>query len=815
MSRGLLVLAAVLVVLFSPYLVGQKTLLSSSRDVSSILPGGAFGDSPGPAVLKAPDAGAAGWATEPFIGIEHRELETAPQWPLWNPYEAFGTPLAANMQSQPFYPLTIVLSLAPNAWTYDVWVLARLLIAGFGTFAFMRLFTGRLPSLLSGVAMMLTGYFIIHYDMPHLSVEVLLPALLFAAERSFRSLRAPEFLGVAFLTCLTLLGGMPESAILLFATFYFYCFVRALTISFGSDRRGLLNVAAACGAHVLGVAMSALLLLPFVEFVRASFNTHSQLGAPPGTASDPLDPMIATYVAPILFGPTRNNIFEHFAGYSELRGYFGIGVTFLALLCVVTAFELMRRKAVVPNRSIIACFSAIALIALAKRYGFVLVAWIGTLPGFRYVIFQKYEEVILGFAMAVLAGIGLDLLQRRLVSGTVVIGTGAGLLIALTAVFYAVEVPLETAVHVGYFLYALVLVVLVLLAITALSFILTRIPSFRGQAGIAIVAVVTLELGLNYIVPIHYIVNQPPSAHADAFAGAPFVRYLQTVASPSTARVFGRDGYLYPGWPGVFGLAGPTDVDAIYYERYLPFVRAFLVHDDIPAAEFFDRFTGTAANRFDTPLEIRFLQLGSLEYVVSPRAPIQPSHILNAPSYRVAYTGPDATVFQIAPVLPRATLYHAVVSADSEQDALRKLTAPDFDIFRQAVVETGDQSALERAGIAIGIGTPATTAQIVRYTPTAVTVETRDSQPGLLMLNDTNYPGWQATIDDHYAPIIGTDYLFRGVMLPAGSHRVQFNYAPQSFTIGLYISIVALLATLGISLLLQRRRSASVTTTSP
>ena len=46
------------------------------------------------------------------------------------------------------------------------------------------------------------------------------------------------------------------------------------------------------------------------------------------------------------------------------------------------------------------------------------------------------------------------------------------------------------------------------------------------------------------------------------------------------------------------------------------------------------------------------------------------------------------------------------------------------------------------------------------------------------MLADTWFPGWKATVDGRSAPIVRTDQLLRGVVLPAGAHTVEFTYVP-------------------------------------
>jgi hypothetical protein len=68
------------------------------------------------------------------------------------------------------------------------------------------------------------------------------------------------------------------------------------------------------------------------------------------------------------------------------------------------------------------------------------------------------------------------------------------------------------------------------------------------------------------------------------------------------------------------------------------------------------------------------------------------------------------------------------------------------------------------------------------------------SAPGLLILSEVYYPGWEATVDGQRADLVRADGILRGVALPAGSHRVEVRYAPGSLAWGLWISALALAA---------------------
>jgi len=51
--------------------------------------------------------------------------------------------------------------------------------------------------------------------------------------------------------------------------------------------------------------------------------------------------------------------------------------------------------------------------------------------------------------------------------------------------------------------------------------------------------------------------------------------------------------------------------------------------------------------------------------------------------------------------------------------------------------------------------------------------------------------GWKATIDGNPAPIIRTNYVLRGLNIPAGKHKIEFVFEPQGYITGNKITIIA------------------------
>ena len=79
---------------------------------------------------------------------------------------------------------------------------------------------------------------------------------------------------------------------------------------------------------------------------------------------------------------------------------------------------------------------------------------------------------------------------------------------------------------------------------------------------------------------------------------------------------------------------------------------------------------------------------------------------------------------------------------------------------------------------------PAESVAVTRYEPQRVELVASLQHPGLVILADTYYPGWNLTIDGLPAPIYRTNRLMRGAAVKAGRHTLVYTYDPDSFRIG-------------------------------
>ncbi len=80
-----------------------------------------------------------------------------------------------------------------------------------------------------------------------------------------------------------------------------------------------------------------------------------------------------------------------------------------------------------------------------------------------------------------------------------------------------------------------------------------------------------------------------------------------------------------------------------------------------------------------------------------------------------------------------------------------------------------------------------------------------------LVFTETHYPGWVATVDGQPAPLVEANGAYQAVIVPPGTHEVEFAFRPRVVYAGVAVSVATLLLSIAASvfLLLPRRTRAS------
>ncbi len=166
---------------------------------------------------------------------------------------------------------------------------------------------------------------------------------------------------------------------------------------------------------------------------------------------------------------------------------------------------------------------------------------------------------------------------------------------------------------------------------------------------------------------------------------------------------------------------------------------------------------------------------------------------LDAGRWATVYDAGDVLILENKRALPRAWLVAEAEAVDGEE-ALRRIGgegARPFDPRRTALLEV---APAELPALPGGELAPGGAAHVASYEPNRLVIETRAAHATVLVLSEINYPGWEATVDGAAARVHATNYLLRGVFVPAGEHRIEMRYRAPAARNGAIISALSLVA---------------------
>jgi hypothetical protein len=741
--------------------------------------------------------------------------------PFWNPYTYCGAPLLAEDQPAVFYPLNLLSYLFAPADAVLFLALARLFVAGLATYWFVRtLGGGRFGSLVGAVTFAFSGFMIVFLGHPHTNVVAWLPALFLTAEWLYRKNSAQHVAFIALVVAAQLTGGHTETALYTCTAGGLYYLLRVLCGWWQTrqSKQAVLALMSFAAATALGLALAAVHLLPFVEWLQHSAELRLRSGV------ENLSTWrwgwtywlagLVTGLVPNLFGnPTWPGEYRSFfpaGNYVEQTIYVGIiGLALAAVAAVVRR----REKPVL-------FLTLLGVGALGAALRLPVLDWVNHLPVFDIASVGRLR-LIYTFCASALAGLGAGVVlsgargcvlerpagggaAKRPARGGAALRWSAALLVGLAAVAAAALVvarrvftamyPLDVS-EVGTLTRGVIVrafslsnvmmywpVLVALGGAVVLALYRWRVVGQRAaQAVLFILVVVDLfALGMDYHATI-----RPEDIYPETPA-------LQRVKSDSGVfRVLGTHVDFMPNACVVYGLQDVRGLD-FPIQRYLELSQAIGGSDWLGYGILFTE-----------KLQPRLLNLMNVKYVLSSSR-LGPQVLRDM---ELIATDNDVKVYLNKACLPRAFLVHQVQVVADGPEALRALLDPELDLGSKIVLEKAPPAGFVAAqgSPALGgtlrspapggtlRGLPTDSVEIMRYTPNRVTIQADAVADGFLFLSDTYYPDWKAYVDGVASEIYPADYAFRAVYLTAGQHVVEFVYEPGSFRLAAAISLTALL----------------------
>jgi hypothetical protein len=637
------------------------------------------------------------YQVQPWLLFLRHEMREG-RLPFWDPHQFSGSPYWSNGSGAPFFPLHLLFAVLPLrlGWILLPWL--RVVLGGCGAWMLAReLGASRPAALLAALAFPLSGMVTSFLLFPMGNTHALAPWVILAVERLANG--RGGWIGLAVAGGLQLLGGHPETPVFTALLAAVYLLAR------GSDRP-LLAWARFLAGWSAAAAISAVQILPLFRTLEASGKwLHASPGAPA-----PLRVAAAfllRLILPDLFGNPAAGTWWGPYNFAATAIYAGALTLPLAAAGLAAVRGDRRWRAV----------AAMTLFALAAAY---------YLLGMRQVLLalpvvnrglHHYLKLGVELGLSLLAAAGCD---RWLAGKGRGLLAGTGLTLALLAVSWwrfggdwrahglaGSEAAWTAWIAAG-------------ASLLALSLFLP--PERRWTASPLLAAFLLLDL-----VAAHARTN-PGLAVRKIYPVTGGVRFLQ--GRPE--RVAGLGDALHPDAAMVYGLYDVRGDSPVKLQRYDEIYADMAAGDPV----YFHPIQNWSSPWLD--------RLGVRWVMAAPGEEPPPGA-----SWHLAYSGPDARIYERPGALPLARL--------------------------------------------IG-GAQGGRVRVERRTPGAWTIAWESSRRGRLVVAETWDPGWRATLDGrpvNVEPLLG---VLMGVLVGPGSGHVELRYHPDGFVPGMILSALGLAA---------------------
>ncbi|MEW6610903.1 MAG: YfhO family protein [Patescibacteria group bacterium] len=714
----------------------------------------------------------------PYLAYSSEKLKDL-SLPLWTSRVGGGYPLFANGASSFFYPLTqIPFLFLPPLKAFVALFPLHALIAAMGMYWYCRTIGIKSwGATLAGITFAFSGYFVGHLKHVIYFMSASLTPLAFVCVSRFRithSLKYALMLGVT-LTSMLFAGSSQvvyQSILFLVLTTILYCigtyYQRAITSPSWKERltQGL-SLIKTWGTFALltaltFVTLSAVQVLPTWELAHHS--TRELASSYSFATTFPFHPKnLLTFIEPFEFGnPAYLTYTENWNELTDRVGLFWENIGYLGLipllLSIVALPFMVRKRAWYYLVWLCALLFAIALV-LGKYSP--LYAWsFKWIPGFSSFRVPGRHLLWVDFSLAILAGYAFQQLVDLLLRARKIIFPKT---------------------------------VITLLGITLLGIAFFDLMVFGYHYN----AMNKLKIKTWESAPhaATYLNQHNEYRFTTFFTG----QYYQQLISL-------RGGWQNDlRWLTLVRELLPPDYSLFYRIESLP------DYSPLPLGRSNSYYSITHTNMFDSVIAkgsppsfdayhlkddtIKLLGLANVKYILSP---VPLNSLLMNEAARMTINDASASVYlyELTIAQPKVYLTTNAVTVSSKDEAAATLMQSDYQAAN-AIVEYTTLPSLN----AVQSHAAITSSEEGSYT-----VRTSTDGSALLVLNESWYPGWRATIDGNDTQIIPVNLAFQGIVVPKGEHTVRFQFQSKTFFWGAMISGIGWLMIILLTIQLLHRR---------
>lgn len=693
------------------------------------------------------------------------------EWPLWNPYSFSGTPLLANWQSAPFYPLNILMLLLGDVWGWTGLIICQPLLSMIFMYFYLRIIRVNVLSALSGSVIFAFSGFMVTYMLYATAGQIFLwlPAQLFLLEKYFHVKKNRYLIFASLLFFMVATGGFFQPALYVGLIVFLYYLFRSINIHLKWRLIVFKGV-----VLLLGMTTAALQLIPTAEFLNLSIrnNDHNIIEYNYGLI--PIKNLI-TFLIPDYFGNPATNNFYGFMGYQETSGYFGV----IAMI-IVLSIILKKKKG---WHELFFSYTLIVSFLLSIENPISKLIYQLNVPGVATGYASRWLMVT-GFSAAVLTAFGLSQTNFKkntsktgvLIFGLLVISSISLLYLINFGQFQVSEVSqLKVSLRNSFFPVFLVVLFIIIIGIfqdkkKIIFLISILIVADSLRFAIKFTPFAPIRLTKTETPVIDYLKDNLGYFRMEKEYGQPLM--------PSNSWIYYR-------------LMSPSGYDPLILKDYASWYRIYnneksndSYREGEIAGGWFTRYLDL--NNYQS----KVVDLAGVKYLLALKMNQQYlpdkegeliNNNINNDKYEKVFEDGAVVVFENKKVLPRIIIYDQW-QVESDPIKAMEIVYKGIDFTKEVVLNRGfgdNAFNIERVE----------RSEIISYKPNRVLIEAEiNGDGGVLMLTDTNYPGWRVRVNGEDKEMVTANGIYRAVFLPSGQSEVEFYYWPESLRLGIIIS---------------------------
>ncbi|HTB84820.1 MAG TPA: hypothetical protein VK742_14280 [Candidatus Sulfotelmatobacter sp.] len=696
--------------------------------------------------------------------------------PFWNPYNNCGVPFLAQWNTMPLYPPSLLYLVFPLNWALSFFSLAHLWWAGLGMYFLARRWTKNdFAAAFAGTVFSFNGFTLNLLMWPsHIATFSWMPWLILCAEAAWREGGRKTCLA-AMVGALQMLAGGPETIFLTWlvaAAFWLQQFIAGDTPRAKMAWRFPLLV-------LLVIALSAAQLFPFLDLV-----THAQRESGytdlrwsmPGFG-------LANFLVPMAFGstPTEGIFFQH-GQYWTSSYYLGMGTLWLACLALV----LLAGRDAVELKSKIKLLLFISVIGLLCALGgntpfYPLVRKI--IPQLSFITYPIKFVMVVVFATPLLAAIALanlEKLQKR------VWPIGAALFVALVGILYWTQhAPLPGDDPRAAFMNGISRAGFLILT-GAMLWLWAKTSA--GKTNLGPWASGSMLLLVAWVDVFTHEPKQNPTVRPDIFAQNLTRSYLKMNPQPELG---GARAMLSPQAALQLTYFAANDAGTNFLAKRAGYCANANLLDGVPKV---DGFFSLTPREFDNLLTMIYSsEKGDWSRLEDFMGVAQTSSATNLLAWQPRNTFLPLVTAGQKPVF--------VFDFRFPTDLGVPVQWSDSDSTKVVYLEPSSRREVTVSN--------QTDARILntKFGDNTVEIQAIASEPSLVVVAQTFYHNWQATIDGNPAKLLLANMAFQAVQIPAGRHSIHLFYRDRAFEAGALIAGVGWIGSLSALLIFRRRKA--------